>query len=153
MYIVFESNIGLNSSTSSYYQPQWDLRLVFITYQVTLRWKTGEKWATTAGYSQKLCDKCDKSLLCKLCQSQSERSLCNIWTKSHPWHHQGVPTFFSAFLKSIYPSLSSKQQKISNVNEFSELKDYLSFRLNFSCNVLSISLLWADGITPNPRRA
>ena len=140
-------------SANSSYMPQWVLWLISITFQNTLRQKTGEKWVTTVGYGWKLSNKWEKSLLCKLFQSQSEPSLCNICTKTQPWHHQGVPTSFKEFPKSIYSSVGSEHQKNSYNNEISELNDFFSLELNFSVYVHINSFFWADDIIPDPRCA
>ena len=140
------------SATSSC-MPQQVLWLISITFQKTSRQKIGEKWVTTVGYSKKLSYKWEKSLLCKLFQSQSEPSLSNICTKTQPWYCQVVPTGDKEFSKSIYCSLSSEQQKNSNNIEIFYLEYYLSLEINFSINVHTNSLLWADDITTSPRCA
>ena len=129
------------------------LRLISVTLEDSSRQKIGEKWATTAVYGQKLSYKWEESLLCKLYLSQSEPSLCNICTKTQPWHHQSVPSSFKEFPKSIYSSVGSEHQKNSYNDEISELNDFFSLELNFSVNVHINSFFWADDIIPDPRCA
>ena len=150
---MFVSNVSFNIIANSSCMPRRVQWLISVTFQNTLRQKIGKKWVTTGGYSQKLSYKWEESLLCKLYLSQSEPSLCNICTKTQPWHHQGVPTSFKEFSKSIYSSVGSEHQKNSYNNEISELNDFFSLELNFSVNVHTNSLLWANNITPNPRCA
>ena len=150
---MFESNISVNASTNSSCMNPQVLRFISVTFQETSRQKIGEKWATTAVYGQKLSYKWEESLLCKLYLSQSEPSLCNICTKTQPWHHQGVPTSFKEFPKSIYSSVGSEHQKNSYNNEISELNDFFSLELNFSVNGHINLFFWADDIIPDPRCA
>ena len=129
---------------------QW---LISVTFQNTLRQKIGKKWVTTGGYSQKLSYKWEESLLCKLYQSQSEPSLCNICTRTQPWYRQGVPTGFKEFSKRVFFSLSSEQQTNSRDNEIIQFEDNLSLAHNFSVNFHTNSHMWADDITPSLRLA
>ena len=127
------------------------LRLISVTLEDSSRQKIGEKWVTTVGYSQKLSYKWEESLLCKLYQSQSEPSLCNICTRTQPWYCQGVPTGFKECSKCVYCPLRSEHQTNSYDNETIQFEDYLSLEHNSSVNFHTNSLLRADDITPSLR--
>ena len=148
---MFESKISVNTSTNSSCMAPRGLRLISVTLEDSSRQKIGEKWATTAVYGRKLSYKWEESLLCKLYLSQSEPSLCNICTKTQPWHHQGVPTSFKECSKCVYSSLRSEHQTNSYDNETIQFEDYLSLEHNSSVNFHTNSLLRADDITPSLR--
>ena len=148
---MFVSNVSFDTIANSSCMPwrvQW---LISITFQNTLRQEIGKKWVITVGYSQKLSYKWEESLLCKLYQSQSEPSLCNICTRTQPWYRQGVPTGFKEFSKRVYSSLNSEQQTNSYDNEIIQFADYLSLVHNLSVNFHTNSLLRADDIKPSLR--
>ena len=148
---MFVSNVSFNIIANSSCMPRRVQWLISVTFQNTLRQKIGKKWVTTGGYSQKLSYKWEESLLCKLYQSQSEPSLCNICTRTQPWYRQGVPTGFKEFSKRVYSSLNSEQQTNSYDNKIIQFADYLSLEHNLSVNFHTNSLLRADDITPSLR--